>query len=97
MAKTVAVSIRLDEHVKTRLEKLSRRVGLDKTTLIRMAVEALLADVERRGSKLVLPIEFEPAQSSLGARPGRSHLDPYALNEPATAPPKKPPSPSPKK
>lgn len=50
--KVKAVSVRLDPTIRKRLDKVSEHLRLDKTALIRMAVESMLHEVETKNWKI---------------------------------------------
>jgi hypothetical protein len=59
--KTDAISIRLEPDVRARLEAVSKKLGLDKATLIRLAIKGLLDEADSNGGQLLLP--YSPSSS----------------------------------
>jgi hypothetical protein len=59
--KTDAISIRLEPDVRARLEAVSKKLGLDKATLIRLAIKGLIDEAESNGGQLLLP--YSPSSS----------------------------------
>ena len=59
MAKGPTTGVRLEDHQRRALEKIAKENGnIDVSVLIRWAVDALIAHVERNGGRLLLPVDF---------------------------------------
>ncbi len=57
--KGVPVNVRLEPQIEARLEEVAAASGLDKSTLIRIAVASLLKEVQETGGKIVIPLTFK--------------------------------------
>jgi len=55
MKKNKSQVVRVPLESTERLNEIAEKVGVSQAQLVRWAVDALIADVERRGGKLVLP------------------------------------------
>lgn len=51
--------VRFTDEQKVGLDEIQERLGLSKASLVRWAVDGLIAKYERDGKRLVLPIRFE--------------------------------------
>lgn len=76
MLKDIFQNVRLDADLRRKLEQTSELTGLDKSTLIRIAVKALLTEIENNGGRLVLPLPAldSPALTAETKAPYRAML-----------------------
>ena len=58
MAERKMSGVRLSDEQRAALAKIAERNGCDMSDLIRWAVDALIAHVERNGGRLLLPVDF---------------------------------------
>ena len=58
MANPDQTSFRFKEGQREKLEKIAADNGVEVSQLIRWAVDALIAHVERNGGRLLLPVDF---------------------------------------
>lgn len=56
--KDIPIQVRLEPGDRERLEKIAAAVHLEKSTLIRIAVNALVDLAERNGGKIELPLDL---------------------------------------
>ena len=55
MLKDIFQNVRLDAELRRKLDQTAGATGLDKSTLIRIAVKMLLSEIEKNDGRLVLP------------------------------------------
>jgi predicted DNA-binding protein len=68
--------IRLDKAQAERLGALGAAIGASQAQLVRWAVEALIAKVEKSGGKITLPFDFELGQGESKTGSARSSRAP---------------------
>lgn len=60
--KGLPVNVRLDDDVSKRLEQVATLSGLDKSTLIRIAVSAFLKELDNNDGKIVVQLTAPKAR-----------------------------------
>ena len=67
MRKESSLPVRLEPEISARLESASKRLGLNKSVLVRLMVSAFLEEYESGGRKIELPLKFRSDSALLAA------------------------------
>jgi predicted DNA-binding protein len=79
------ISFKVEPELSQRLEEAAEKVGIKKSTLMIMALEATLEAIEKNDYRIVVPIEFKvthvpvPTEEKYPERDPRAR--PYVMNE----------------
>ena len=61
--------VRVPEEATAQLSEIGKNVGASQAQLVRWAIDALIADVARRGGTMVLPYRYAEPESQLQSVP----------------------------